>query len=121
MIQIGFGDLDDEGIQKIIDIFDENGDGEMDFLEFIEFFSYVCKNLVKKNPKAKYLKYANVSTKKYYSTSYFHHKANFFNIPRSFGTNLTPSKINQPGPARNMKSLSSSKMSLFSTHTREIN
>merc|ERR1712117_420630 len=57
LIQIGYGDLDDEGIQKIIDIFDENGDGEMDFLEFIEFFSYVAKNLVKKNPKAKYLKY----------------------------------------------------------------
>merc|ERR1712179_740358 len=57
LIQIGYGDLDDEGIQKIIDIFDENGDGEMDFLEFIEFFSYVCKNLVKKNPKASYLKY----------------------------------------------------------------
>ena len=71
LIQIGFGDLDDEGIQKIIDIFDENGDGEMDFLEFIEFFSYVCKNLVKKNPKAKYLKYANVLTKNYDSTSSF--------------------------------------------------
>ena len=63
LIQIGYGDLDDEGIQKIIDIFDENGDGEMDFLEFIEFFSYVAKNLVKKNPKAKYLKYAKLLRK----------------------------------------------------------
>lgn len=34
-------------------------DGEMDFLEFIEFFSYMCKMIVKKNPKSKYLKYVH--------------------------------------------------------------
>lgn len=54
LMQIGYGELDEEGIQKIIDIFDENGDGEMDFLEFVEFFSYICKTLVKRNPKAGY-------------------------------------------------------------------
>lgn len=54
LLQIGYGQLDEEGIQKIIDIFDEDGDGDMDFLEFIEFFSYICKTLVKRNPKAQY-------------------------------------------------------------------
>lgn len=51
--------LDDNGIKKIIDLFDDNDDGEMDFLEFIEFFSYMCKMIVKKNPKSKYLKYVH--------------------------------------------------------------
>ena len=32
--------LDEEGVKKIINLFDDNEDGEMDFLEFIEFFSY---------------------------------------------------------------------------------
>ena len=50
-------DLDDDGVQKIIDLFDDNGDGEMDFLEFIEFFSYMAKMLTKRNPKSKYMPY----------------------------------------------------------------
>jgi len=51
--------LDDNGIKKIIDLFDDNDDGEMDFLEFIEFFSYMAKMIVRKNPKSKYLKYVH--------------------------------------------------------------
>ena len=52
--KVGYGDLSDAGVQKIIDLFDENDDGEMDFFEFLEFFSFICLTLVKRNPKAKY-------------------------------------------------------------------
>ena len=54
--RVGYGDLSDAGVQKIIDLFDENDDGEMDFFEFLEFFSFICLTLVKRNPKAKYRK-----------------------------------------------------------------
>merc|ERR1711920_644041 len=52
-------ELDDDGVKKIIDLFDDNGDGEMDFLEFIEFFSYMAKMIIKRNPKCKYMDYMN--------------------------------------------------------------
>lgn len=50
-------DLSNEGIEAIIQLFDDNGDGEMDFIEFIEFFVYMVKMVAPKNKKAKYLKY----------------------------------------------------------------
>ena len=50
-------DLDENGVKKIIDLFDDNDDGEMDFLEFIEFFSYMAKMICKKNKKSDYMKY----------------------------------------------------------------
>ena len=56
LARVGYGDLSDAGVQKIIDLFDENDDGEMDFFEFLEFFSFICLTLVKRNPKAKYRK-----------------------------------------------------------------
>lgn len=57
LARVGYGDLSDAGVQKIIDLFDENEDGEMDFFEFLEFFSFICLTLVKRNPKAQYLTY----------------------------------------------------------------
>ena len=72
LIQIGYGNLDEEGIQKIIDIFDENGDGEMDFIEFIDFFSYICKTLVKRNPKAAYRQFLDTKKFSYFSKPQTH-------------------------------------------------
>ena len=57
LCKVGFGDVGGEGVQQIIEIFDDNGDGEMDLLEFCEFFSYIFKTLVKRRPKSSYLKY----------------------------------------------------------------
>lgn len=50
-------DLDDNGIQEIINLFDDNGDGEMDMIEFIEFFTYMAKMVAKKDKKSYYMKY----------------------------------------------------------------
>ena len=55
--KVGFGDVGSEGVEQIIQIFDDNGDGEMDLLEFCEFFSYIFKTLVKRRPKSTYTRF----------------------------------------------------------------
>merc|ERR1711893_426707 len=54
---MGFEGISEDDRQQIINIFDDNDNGEMDLLEFCEFFAYVFRLLVKRRPKSKYLKY----------------------------------------------------------------
>ena len=50
-------DLDGDQVQMIINVFDENENGEMDLMEFCEFFSFVFKMVIRKNIKSQYCKY----------------------------------------------------------------
>jgi len=61
---MGFEGLSADDRQKIIDVFDDNENGEMDLLEFCEFFTYVFRLLVKRRPKSLYLKYLFEAQKK---------------------------------------------------------
>ena len=53
---LGFN-LKDPGMKALVDVFDDPNSGELDFLEFVEFFGYMCRMIVKKDPEAAYMDY----------------------------------------------------------------
>jgi len=50
-------ELGEQQIQMIINVFDDNENGEMDLMEFCEFFTFVFKMVIKKNVKSQYMDY----------------------------------------------------------------
>merc|ERR1712010_154336 len=53
----GNAEINGDQVQMIINVFDENENGEMDLMEFCEFFSFVFKMVIRKNIKSQYCKY----------------------------------------------------------------